>query len=350
MDERREETRGSSYARSGVDIDESNRAKERIRELVRGTYTKGVLSEIGLFGGLFELGVGSARQPVLVSSADGVGTKLKVAFAAGVYDTVGYDLVSHCINDILVQGAYPLFFLDYLAGGKLDAGVVASLVEGLARACRETGCALIGGETAEMPGFYTEGEYDLAGFIVGLVDKDRILDGRRVRPGDAVLGLPSLGLHTNGYSLARKIVFDDLKHGVHDVVPELGGTVGAELLKPHKCYLGMLRGCLDGDLVSGLAHITGGGLLENIPRILPDGCAVEIRKGSWPVLPVFGFLQRAGAVDEREMYRVFNMGIGMVVIVPPDNREAVETHFRGLGEAVFEIGQVVSGKGEVILS
>jgi phosphoribosylformylglycinamidine cyclo-ligase len=327
----------------------SNRAKERIRAIVRSTFTPGVLADIGLFGGLYEPDFKGVSSPVLVASADGVGTKLRVAFDAGVYDTVGYDLVSHCVNDILVQGARPLFFLDYLAGGKLDAGVVASLVEGLARACRENGCALIGGETAEMPGFYKEGDYDLAGFIVGVVDRAQLLDGRRIRVGDVVLGLPSLGLHTNGFSLARQIVFERLGLAPGDRVEALGATVAAELLKPHKGYLQALRPALDRGLLGGLAHITGGGLVENIPRVLPPGCAVEIRKGSWPVLPVFRFLQEKGGVAEAEMFRVFNMGIGMTAFTAPGDAEAVRGLIEATGETVFTLGAVVSGDRTVTL-
>lgn len=340
---------GMSYAAAGVDLDVSNRAKERIREIVRSTFTAGVLTDIGLFGGLYEPDFSGVGHPVLVSSADGVGTKLRVAFDAGIHDTVGYDLVSHCVNDILVQGARPLFFLDYLAGGKLDAAVVAGLVEGLARACRENGCALIGGETAEMPGFYQEGDYDLAGFIVGVVDRDRLLDGRRIRVGDVVLGLPSLGLHTNGFSLARKICFEHLGLAPGDRVEALGATVAEALLQPHKGYLKALSPALERGRVNGLAHITGGGLVENIPRVLPEGCAVEIRKGSWPVLPIFRFLQEKGDVAEPEMYRVFNMGIGMTVFTAPGEAEAVRGLIEATGEPVFTLGEVVPGDRQVAL-
>ncbi len=340
---------GLSYAASGVNIDAGNQAKRRIRELVRSTFNPQVLSELGLFGGLFRLDAGAEREPVLVASADGVGTKLKIAFLTGVHHTVGYDLVAHCVNDILVQGARPLFFLDYIATGVMKPEVVTQVVDGLVRGCREFGCALIGGETAEMPDFYDAGEYDLAGFIVGVVERGRILDGAAVRPGDIVLGLPSVGLHTNGYSLARKIFFDHLGLWPETPVAELGGTVGEVLLRPHKGYLRSLWPCLERGLVRGLAHITGGGLLENIPRILPAGCGVEIRRGAWPVPPVFTFMAREGRVAEAEMYRVFNMGVGMAVIVAPDAAAEVEAMLRAAAEEVHRIGSVVAGAGEVIV-
>ena len=338
-----------TYAGSGVDIDAANRAKTRIKEMVRQTFNPRVLSEIGLFGGLFQLRPEDAREPVLVSSADGVGTKLKLAFATGIHDTVGYDLVAHCVNDILVQGARPLFFLDYLATGVLQPDVVGAVVEGLVRACREFGCALIGGETAEMPDFYPAGEYDLAGFIVGLVEKSAILDGASIRPGDVVLGLPAAGLHTNGYSLARKIFFQHLGLGPDSFVEELGTTVAGELLKPHRGYLQAVWPCLERKLVHGLAHITGGGLLENIPRVLPAGCGVAIRRGSWPVLPVFSFMADRGGVAEPEMYRVFNMGIGMVMMTAPGDAAEVGHLVRSAGMEVFPIGEVVAGGREVVL-
>jgi len=316
---------------------------------VRQTFNPKVLSEIGLFGGLYQLEPGDAREPVLVSSADGVGTKLKVAFATGIHDTVGYDLVAHCVNDILVQGARPLFFLDYLATGVLQPDVVGAVVSGLVRACREFGCALVGGETAEMPDFYPPGEYDLAGFIVGLVEKSDILDGAAVRPGDVLLGLPSAGLHTNGFSLARKIFFQHLGLGPDSFVKELGTTVAGELLKPHRGYLQAVWPSLGKKLVHGLAHITGGGLLENIPRVLPPGCGVAIRRGAWPILPVFSFMADRGGVAETEMYRVFNMGIGMVMMTAPGNAPAVEALVRATGMEVYRIGEVVAGDREVVL-
>ena len=332
-----------NYRDAGVDIDAANEAKQRIKRLARETFTPGVMTEIGSFGGMFRADFAGMREPVLVSSADGVGTKLRVAFMTGIHNTVGYDLVCHCVNDILVQGARPLFFLDYIAAGRLVPETVASVVEGLARGCKEAGCALIGGETAEMPGFYAGGEYDVAGFIVGAVDRPKIIDGSQIRPGDLLLGLPSVGLHTNGYSLARKLLFEVAGYTPDSHVGELGCTAGAELLKPHRSYLGALDGILDGGMIKGLAHITGGGLLENLPRILPPGMAVEIDAGSWPVLDVFKLLRGIGGVPEPEMYRTFNMGIGMVIITRPNDAEAIGRHLDRLGEAHYAIGRIVEG-------
>lgn len=339
-----------SYSDAGVNIDAANEAVERIKQLAGGTFTSRVLSEIGSFGGMFRADFGSMKEPVLVSSADGVGTKLKIAFMTGVHNTVGYDLVGHCVNDILVQGARPLFFLDYIATGKLDPETIASVVEGLARGCKEAGCALLGGETAEMPGFYADGEYDIAGFIVGVVDRDKAIDGSRITVGDKLLALPSVGLHTNGYSLARKLLFDVAGYKSDRHLPELEGTIAEELLKPHRSYLPALDGLLESGMIKGLAHITGGGLLDNIPRILPKGAAVEIRAGSWPILPIFDLLEKLGNVKGSEMYRTFNMGVGMVVIVSEDECEAVKEHFEKINEPHFEIGRVISGKGNVSIS
>ena len=339
-----------SYRDAGVDIDAANDAKDRIKRLARETFTPNVLTEIGSFGGMFRADFSRMKEPVLVSSADGVGTKLRVAFITGIHNTVGYDLVCHCVNDILVQGARPLFFLDYIAAGKLVPETFASVIEGLARGCKEAGCALIGGETAEMPGFYADGEYDVAGFIVGVVDRSHIIDGSRIRPGDLMIGLPSVGLHTNGYSLARKLFFEIAGYSPDTQVSEMGCTASQELLKPHRSYLGALGGLLESGVIKGLAHITGGGLLENIPRILPEGRAAEIRRGSWPVLPVFDLLARIGNVPEHEMYRTFNMGIGMVVIASPDESDAVRGHFDQLGEAHYDIGRVVEGPRTVSMT
>jgi phosphoribosylformylglycinamidine cyclo-ligase len=337
---------GSKYKDSGVDIDAANRAKKKIAELARGTWGKEVLSEIGNFGGLFEMPRG-LRKPVLVSSVDGVGTKLKVAFLARKHDTVGEDLVNHCVNDILVQGAEPLFFLDYIASGVLDPAIVADVVTGLARGCTENGCALIGGETAEMPGFYAAGEYDLAGCIIGYVELARLIDGRSIRPGDAVWAFPSSGLHTNGYSLARKIVFDEAKLSIDDPIPGTGKTVREALLAVHRSYLPEIRDIREHTEIKGLAHITGGGLLENIPRILPAGTAVEIDVSAWEVPPLFRFLAERGGVDPIEMHRVFNMGIGMIVIVASGAREAMES---AAGRwKPFPIGRVVEGDKKVHL-
>jgi phosphoribosylformylglycinamidine cyclo-ligase len=332
-----------SYRDAGVDIDAANEAKERIKRLARETFTPNVMTEIGSFGGMFRADFSRIKEPVLVSSADGVGTKLRVAFMTGIHNTVGYDLVCHCVNDILVQGARPLFFLDYIASGRLVPETVASVIEGLARGCKEAGCALIGGETAEMPGFYADGEYDVAGFIVGVVDRGHIIDGSRIAAGDVLTGLPSVGLHTNGYSLARKLLFEVAAFAPDSYIDELGCTAAEELLKPHRSYLGALEAMLESGLIKGLAHITGGGLLENVPRILPEGTAARIRAGSWTVLPVFGLLARIGNVPEREMHRTFNMGIGMVVITSADDAQVVREHLDQRGEAHFDIGRIVEG-------
>jgi phosphoribosylformylglycinamidine cyclo-ligase len=330
------------YRQSGVDIDAGNDAVRRIRSLARSTFTADVLSDIGSFGGLFRLDPRGAEEPVLVSSADGVGTKLKVAFMTGRHDSIGADLVNHCVNDILVQGARPLFFLDYLATGRLSPEVAEQIISGVASACRANGCALIGGETAEMPGFYQAGEYDLAGFIVGLVDRRRIIDGRTIERGDLLVGLPSAGLHTNGYSLARHVVFEQLGLGSERFVDELGMTVADALLAPHRSYLRVLQHAIESGIVRGMAHITGGGLTENVPRILPEGCDAVIRRGSWRVLPIFGFLQRGGSIPDAEMHRVFNMGIGMVVVCAP----ADLTRFLKTLEDAGELGASVIGRVE----
>ena len=336
----------SKYRESGVDIDAANRAMKRIGEHVKATWGKEVLSEVGNFGGLFELPK-RFSDPILVSSADGVGTKLKVAFLSGRHDTVGQDLVNHCTNDILVQGAEPLFFLDYFACGTLEPEVLADVVKGLAAACGENGCALIGGETAEMPGFYAGGEYDLAGCIVGAVDRDGLIDGSAIAPGDVVWALPSSGLHTNGYSLARRIVFDEMGLGVGDELPGTGRTVADELLQVHRSYLPEYRELKKQIEVKGLAHITGGGLMENIPRILPPGCSVEIDVSAWEPPPVFKLLEERGGVERTEMYRVFNMGVGMIFITNAGNEAAVAG--ADCRWDLFPIGKVVEGSGEVIL-
>ena len=333
----------SDYQSAGVDIDAGNEVVRRIRSLARGTFTAGVLSDLGSFGGLFSLGAATVADPVLVASADGVGTKLRVAFLSGVHDTIGADLVNHCVNDILVQGAEPLFFLDYLATGRLDPDVAVRIVEGLARACRENGCALLGGETAEMPGFYKDGEYDVAGFIVGVVDRPKIVDGRRIEPGDVLIGLRSSGLHTNGYSLARRIVFDTLHLSVSDRVAELGATVGEALLAPHRSYLPVVRPLLGTGLLKGMAHITGGGITENLPRVLPEGCAARVRQGSWEVPPLFTWLQRAGGVPDDDMLRTFNMGIGLILVVSAGDADGVLARLRSAGESPVVIGDIVRG-------
>jgi phosphoribosylformylglycinamidine cyclo-ligase len=332
-----------TYAGAGVDIDAATEAKRRIRNLARATFTSGVLNDIGSFGALFRLDQGRYRDPLLVSSCDGVGTKLKLAFMTGIHDTVGYDLVSHCVSDILVQGARPLFFLDYIACGGLNPDTVEQLVSGLARACREVGCALIGGETAEMPDMYAPNEYDLAGFIVGIVERDRLLDGNTIEPGDRLLGLPSIGLHTNGYSLARRLFFDRLALKPNDRIAELDATVADVLLSAHRSYYSCLEPILDSSLIKGMAHITGGGITDNLPRILPEGTAARVAKGSWPVLPLFRFIQDKGSIDDAEMYRTFNMGIGMVVVTAKADSVAVQEHLARANEPCYDIGEIVSG-------
>jgi len=336
------------YKASGVDIDAGNEAVRRIRSLARGTFTPGVLSDIGSFGGLFRLDRDRYQEPVLVSSADGVGTKLKVAFMTGRHGTVGADLVNHCVNDILVQGAEPLFFLDYLATGRLDPAVAEEVVGGIARACRENGCALLGGETAEMPGFYADGEYDIAGFIVGIVERSRVIDGRSIVPGDVIIGLPSAGLHTNGYSLARRVLFETVGWTADTVVPELGATVGDALLAPHRSYLPVMRPLLPRQTLKGLAHITGGGITENLPRVLPEGCSAEIDLGTWNVPALFQLLQERGQIPRDEMFRAFNMGIGLILVAAPAEAERIIDTLARHGEAhAVRIGFVVSGSRDV---
>ncbi len=337
-----------SYKDAGVDIEAANRAKAQIKQLARSTFNENVLSEIGSFGGIFSAAFTDARDPVLVASCDGVGTKLKIAFATGIHNTIGYDLVAHCVDDILVQGARPLFFLDYIAMGGLKPEVVAQIVEGLARGCREAGCALLGGETAEMPGLYADGEYDVAGFIVGVVDRPKLINGSRITAGDVVIGLPSLGLHTNGYSLARKLLLEVAGYQIDTHVPELGCTVGEELLKPHKNYLPILNHLIEREgVIKGLAHITGGGLVENIPRILPSNVDVVLKEGSWPMLPLFDLLQRIGNLPREEMLRTFNLGIGMIVILSPQYFGMVKDHLAQMRESHYLIGEVVDGEGRV---
>jgi phosphoribosylformylglycinamidine cyclo-ligase len=333
-----------TYKDAGVDIDASNAAKKRIRQLARETFTAGVLSDIGSFGGMFACNFAGVKEPVLVSSTDGVGTKLKVAVMMNRHNTVGADLVNHCINDILVQGAKPLFFMDYVATGKLRPETIVSVVEGVARACKDAGCALIGGETAEMPGFYADGEYDVAGFIVGIVDRSRILDGKSIRHGDLLIGLPSVGLHTNGYSLARKLFFEVAKLGADSRVDGLEGTVGEELLKPHINYEPIVREAFANGLIEGLAHITGGGITENLNRILPENCQAEVNLGSWPVLPLFRVMADIGQIERNEMLRATNMGIGMVVVVRPSNLGALTATLK---TPYYQIGRIIPGSQEV---
>mgnify|MGYP002624535234 CR=1 FL=1 len=341
-----------AYAAAGVDIDLGNKVKSTLPKLLASTHRREVLGKVGGFGGLFALDTKKFKQPVLVSSVDGVGTKLKIAFAMDKHDTIGEDLVNHCVNDIAVLGAEPLFFLDYLGTGKLEPHVFAEIIKGFARGCAANHCALIGGETAQMPGFYQKGEYDVSGTIVGAVDKAKMLDGKTIRPGDAVIGLAASGLHTNGYSLARKIFFEQLKLKPSSRVAELGNTIGDELLKVHVTYGPLVQKLLKKynatgkpRVVKGLAHITGGGFVDNIPRVLPKNCDVVIRKGSWDMLPIFQMIQAKGGVPEAELYQVFNMGVGMTVIVSGDKADAALKWIRAQGQTAWLIGDVVRGKG-----
>ena len=336
------------YREAGVDIPAADEAKARIKALARGTFNAGVLSEIGSFGGMFRPDLSGYREPVLVASTDGVGTKIQVARALDVHDTVGYDLVAHCVNDILVQGATPLFFLDYIALGTMDPARVEQIVSGFARGCTEFGCPLLGGETAEMPGTYAPGDYDLAGFIVGIVERERALTGQNVREGDVLLGLPSSGLHTNGYSLARKALLEAAGLTVHTELPELGTTVGRALLAPHRSYLSALEPLLARGKVRALAHITGGGFPGNLPRVLPEGLGARIRTSAWTVPAIFRLIRARGEVSDPEMYRTFNMGIGMVVVVSPSDLHDVEHSLERRGETSYVIGHVERGAGVVL--
>ncbi len=343
-----------AYARAGVDIDLGNKVKSTLPQLLAATHRREVLGKVGGFGGLFALDVKKYKQPVLVSSVDGVGTKLKIAFAMNKHDTIGADLVNHCVNDIAVLGAEPLFFLDYLGTGKLEPKAFNEIIKGFAKACAENNCSLIGGETAQMPGFYQAGEYDVSGTIVGVVEKSRMLNGQKtVKRGDVVIGIASSGLHTNGYSLARKIFFEQLKLKPASRVPELKNTIGAELLKVHVSYGPLVQDLLKkfnskaGKLpVKAFAHITGGGFLDNIPRVLPDNCDVVIRKGSWKMLPIFKMIEEKSGVPDEELYQVFNMGIGMVSIVSADKADAVLKFIRSRRHDAWLIGEVTKGTGE----
>ena len=344
-----------AYASAGVDIDLGNKVKATLPQLLAGTHRNGVLGKVGGFGGLFALDCRKYRQPVLVSSVDGVGTKLKIAFAMDRHDTIGQDLVNHCVNDIAVLGAEPLFFLDYLGTGKLEPRVFRQIIRGFAKACSENGCALIGGETAQMPGFYQKGEYDVSGTIVGVVEKAGMLDGKKIKPGDAVIGLASSGLHTNGYSLARKILFERMHLKPSSRLAGLRGSVGEELLKVHVSYGPFVQKLLrkfngnSSTAVKGLAHITGGGFIDNIPRVLPPTCDVAIRKGSWEVLPIFQILAHKGGVAGAELYQVFNMGIGMTLIVSPDKAGAVQRFAASQNHKSWIIGEVVKGRGRALV-
>jgi phosphoribosylformylglycinamidine cyclo-ligase len=336
------------YKSAGVDIDAGNEAVRRIRSLAQSTFTSGVLSDIGSFSGLFRFDTTGWKDPVPVSSADGVGTKLKVAFMANVHHTVGVDLVNHCVNDILVLGARPLFFLDYLATGRLQPDVAEHIVTGLARGCRDNACALLGGETAEMPGFYPDGEYDLAGFIVGAVDNEKLIDGRSIGSGDVLIGLPSSGLHTNGYSLARQIAFEHLGLKVDSEVKELGTSVGDAFLQPHRSYLQAVYPLIAKGAIKGIAHVTGGGITENLPRILPSGTAAEIDRSSWEIPALFRWLQSAGDVPDDEMLRTFNMGIGLILACPAALLETVLEDLGTRHESPVVIGEVVRGDRTVV--
>jgi len=330
------------YQQAGVDIGLGNAFVERIRPLVRKTFTPGVISDIGGFSGLFRLDPSAYEEPVLVSSTDGVGTKLKVAQRLGKHRTVGIDLVAMCVNDIVVQGAKPLFFLDYLAAGRLNLEVQTEIVEGIVHGCQQAGCALIGGETAEMPGMYAPDEYDLAGFVVGIVERRKIIDGSTIRPGDRIIGLASNGLHSNGYSLVRKIFFDDLRIPPQEILSELGLPLGEELLKPTRIYVSSVLALIRESVVRGLAHITGGGITENLPRVLPAHCRAKLIKGSWEIPPIFTLLQRLGRIEEEEMLRVFNNGLGMIVIVPPEEEAEALSVLKATGERCFLIGEIIA--------
>jgi len=341
----------TNYKAAGVDIDAGNEAVARIKDGVKTTFTSNVLTGLGSFGSLYDLKpiLETYDNPVMVQSIDGVGTKTIIARKLKKFDTIGMDLLSACANDILVMGARPLTFLDYIANDKLKPHIIEEIVSGMVKACKETGVSLVGGETAEMPDTYLPGEHDLVGIITGVVEKDKIITGESIKPGDVVLGLPSNGLHTNGYSLARKLFFEIGGYGVNDTIPELKKSVGLTLLEPHINYTNHIFAVLDEDInVKGIAHITGGGLIENIPRILPDGCGVEIKKESWPILPVFDVMQSLGNVDKDEMYRAFNMGIGMVFIVNPADMDTVKNATKNLTE-VYEIGSVFSGNKDVTI-
>ena len=336
-----------TYKDAGVDIDAADSLNKKIAPLVRSTFSTDVLQDIGLFGGLFRLDSSRFREPVLVSSIDGVGTKLKLAFTTGRHNTVGIDLVSHCVNDILMQGAEPLFFLDYLATGKLEVDSAEQVIAGLAEGCKRAGCSLIGGETAEMPGFYNPGEYDLAGTIVGVVDKEKIIDGSQIREGDPIVALKSSGLHTNGYSLVRRLFVDSGKYDLNARVDILEKTLADELLEPHRCYAKPVHKALGRVAVRGMAHITGGGLTDNIPRILPETLDAEINLRSWDPLPIFHLIKRDGDVARDEMLRTFNMGVGMVMIVPPEDEKVALEILEAEGEMAWKIGRIVKGSGSV---
>lgn len=340
---------GLTYRDAGVDIDAGNKAVELMKESVKRTYTPGVVGDLGGFGGLYSLAGHSMQDPMLVSGTDGVGTKLRLAIMMDKHDTIGQDCVAMSVNDILVQGATPLFFLDYVAVGKLDPVQVADIVRGVANACEESGCALLGGETAEMAGFYGDGDYDVAGFAVGIVDRPKLITGEHIRSGDVILGLPSSGVHSNGFSLVRKIVFDHKNLSIDEYIPEFGKTLGEELLTPTRLYPKAVLPLIQENYIKGMVHITGGGFYENIPRVLPKGVTAEVNVSTWPRLPVFSKLQEWGNVAWPEMYRTFNMGIGMILIVDANHVADVKVNLESRGEAVYEIGCIIDGDGPVVL-
>ncbi|MDZ4723682.1 MAG: phosphoribosylformylglycinamidine cyclo-ligase [candidate division Zixibacteria bacterium] len=339
----------TSYTESGVDIKAGESAVEKIKSLASRTFNKNVLSEIGSFGGFFKPDLGGLKNPVLISSADGVGTKLKVAFMTGRHDTVGEDLVNHCVNDILVHGAKPLFFLDYIATGKVSPAIIAEIVSGMSRGCLNSGTALLGGETAEMPDFYQSGEYDLAGFIVGMVDQEEIINGSTIVAGDICIGLASNGLHTNGYTLARKVLFDIAGHKPDDFVLQLQSTVSDALLKVHRCYAPLIHPLLSKFDIHGMAHITGGGIPGNLSRIIPDGLSAKIQKGSWPILPLFNYIIELGELELEDSYSAFNMGIGYIIVLPASQKESVMKALADMGETAYVIGEIQPGDGRVEL-
>ncbi len=334
-----------TYADAGVDIAEGAAAVEKMKAYVQETFTKGVLGGLGGFGGLFELDLEGYKKPVLVSGTDGVGTKLKIAFLTDVHDSTGIDLVAMCVNDILVQGAKPLFFLDYIATGRISSDKVADIVKGIAEGCKQSGASLIGGETAEMPGFYSDDEYDIAGFTVGIVEKEKIIDGSKIKEGDVLIGLPSTGIHSNGYSLVRKLFFDVLSMSVSDHVEELDMTLGEALIMPTKIYVKEILEILANHSVNGMVHVTGGGFTENIPRVLPEGLGADIAMGSWEMNPLFPLIQEKGNIDESEMFKTFNMGIGFILAVDPSEADAMMETIEKTGEKAYKIGTVTKGEG-----
>lgn len=334
-----------AYKQAGVDIEAGNQAVERMKQHVKRTFRPEVVQDLGGFGALFRLDTAKYKNPILVSGTDGVGTKLKIAFAADRHDTIGIDAVAMCVNDIVVQGAEPLFFLDYLACDKVIPAKIEAIVKGIADGCEQAGCSLIGGETAEMPGMYSEGEYDIAGFSVGAVEAEKVITGERINEGDIVLGLASSGVHSNGFSLVRKVLLQDQGYSLNDRLEELGMTLGEELLKPTRIYVKSLLSLMESVEVKGMAHITGGGFLENIPRVLPQGKQAEIELGTWPILPIFELIRRSGDISQTDMFRTFNMGIGMVIVVKEEDADQAISQLKHSGEQVYRIGRITPGQG-----